>query len=494
MIRRALLVSLLLASALASRRARAQLSVTSTWTYDLSVLTGGDWRGLGANFWPQAVRGSLALVFPDDRAPITDPREVERWVVSGRPLRAVAFPGVTGDAAAAWSLAKQVGRVNQQQDGRAAPVLAVNSGWTDWWAATGHAVELASLRPAIDAGRAFGAEPVSGRVADLLRRRLKVHHGQVGLVGHSAGGYYSANVAWLLGARERDQVAVYNIGLAAKLPPKVRGRQLVGASDTLALVNSSADALTQRSTQIEPGLSHLGGPLWRIGDSLSDRRWEIAPLAQLFSGARTKRPGAPVARSARIRSWAEELSRRAAVAHEVAQRNRSSVGASGVLSIKLEHDATLLKLAAERATALADLQQARQRRDAPAEAAAKRQLVENRAQRQAAAQRLQQAQKVPRDYGTDTVQFVSMLTSETMATSFSPWRAWEKAVKGSLAAASWGEQWRQVWMSNPLINPGEIFRSSPPPLRQPVDVHAPRRRSAGRSRGVPHDRSSEVIR
>jgi hypothetical protein len=206
---RKLLCSLVLVAAFASAPADAQLSVSNQWIYQLELLGPQDWDALGKALVPQSVRGSMALVFPDGRAPITDRATVEAWVTSGKPLRAVCFPGITGDAAAAWSMAKQVGIANARHDHDQQPVLAVNTGWTDWMAAFGHGLELTWLRPAIDAGRA-APEPITTTVASLLKTRFAKSSSPVGLVGHSAGGYYTANVAYLTEPEQRSSLRVYN--------------------------------------------------------------------------------------------------------------------------------------------------------------------------------------------------------------------------------------------------------------------------------------------
>lgn len=444
----------LLAALAAERGASAQYSLTDHWSYDLGALRENDWQALGQNLIQQTFRGSLALIFPDGRAPITNPKLVERWVRRGAPLRAVAFPGITGDAAAAWALAKQVGIANQRTDGKPYPVLAVNSGWTDWFSSLGTGFEYSTMRPAIDAGRACTVEPITARVAALLRTRFARSTQKVGLVGHSAGGYYSANVAHLLPPEQQGNVLVYNLGLAANLPGRVRAVQLVGTRDTLAQVNSSAPALSAKGTRIVDGLSHLGGELWRLGDSLSSRRWEVEPLAGLFSAG-----GAPqrAPRVDRLRGLAGELEARARSARKVADQNRALAGARGVLSMKLDHDATMLRLSAERATALADLQRARETKDLTAAAAAKARLGENQRARQAAAQKLGQARGLLRNLGTDSLDFAGMLVSESMSTATNPLVAWQKAMSGTMAMMSLGTKTAQVMMHNPLFNPWAAF-------------------------------------
>jgi hypothetical protein len=451
-----LAISLALLAALAAEReASAQYSLTDHWSYDLGALRENDWQALGSNLIQQTFRGSLALVFPDGRAPITNPKLVERWVRRGAPLRAVAFPGITGDAAAAWALAKQVGIANQRSDGKPYPVLAVNSGWTDWFSALGTGFEYSTMRPAIDAGRACTAEPITARVAGLLRTRFERSTQKVGLVGHSAGGYYSANVAHLLPPEQQGNVLVYNLGLAANLPRRVKAVQLVGTRDTLAQVNSSAPALSARGTRVVDGLSHLGGELWRLGDSQSSRRWEVEPLAGLFPARDAQGVKAP--RVEKLRGLAQALEARARSARQVADRNRAFTGARGVLSMKLDHDATMLRLAAERATALADLQSAREAKDTSGAAAASARLGENQRARQAAAQKLGQARGLLRNLGTDSLDFAGMLVSESLSTATNPLVAWQKAMNGSMAMMSLGTKTAQVMMHNPLFNPWAAF-------------------------------------
>ncbi len=450
----------LLAALAAERGASAQYSLTDHWSYELGALRENDWKALGSNLLQQSFRGSLALVFPDGRAPITDPRLVERWVRRGAPLRAVAFPGITGDAAAAWALAKQVGIANQATDGKPYPVLAVNSGWTDWFSGFGTGLEYTTMRPAIDAGRACTSEPITARVAGLLKARLARSTSRVGLVGHSAGGYYSANVAHLLPPEQQEKVVVYNLGLAANLPPRVKAVQLLGTRDTLAQVNSSARALSAKGTRIVDGLSHLGGELWRLGDSQSARRWQVEPLAQLFPS-----PGAPAAprppRAERLRVLARELGERAQSARKVADENHALAGARGVLSLKLDHDATMLRLAAERATALADLESARERKDGSAAAAAQATLGANAQARLAARQKLGQARGLLRNLGTDSMDFTTMLVSESLNTATNPFVAFQKTTSGTLAMMSLGTKTAQLMMHNPFVNPWAAFLPKP---------------------------------
>ncbi len=459
-------VSLLVAAALLcctliESSARAQYSVTDHWSYDLGALREADWQSLGRELVPQSFRGSLALVFPDGRAPITNPKIVEKWIKRGAPLRAVAFPGITGDAAASWALAKQVGIANQRADGKPYPVLAVNSGWTDWFSAFGTSVEYTTMRPAIDAGRACTTEPISARVAELLKTRFAKNPAKVGLVGHSAGGYYSANVAHLLPTEQQESVVVYNLGLAANVPKRVNAVQYVGTRDTLGQVNSTGSALAAKGTRIVAGLSHLGGDLWQLGDSMNSKRWEVEPLATLFP-----QRGQPLAsqapRAERLRDVAKDLETRAKAARKVAEQNRASAGARGVLSMKLDHDATMLKLSAERATALADLQSAHEAKDTGAAAAAKARLQANGQARQVAGQRLSQARGMLRNLGTDSMDFSGMLLAETWNTAMNPMVAYRKVMHGTMAMMSLGTKTMQMMMHNPLVNPWAAFMSSTP--------------------------------
>jgi hypothetical protein len=448
------------------RPAEAQLSFTNALTYDTSVLSSGDWDAMGRSYLTQVFRGSLALVFPG-REPITDSRAVERWITSGKPLRGVAFPGITGDTAAAWAMAKQVALVNQRRDKRAKPVLAVNSGWTDWWAGVGHMSELYTLRGAIDSGRAYTADSISGTVAGMLKKRMERRQERggrpekIGIIGHSAGGYYSANVCWLLGERHRRQLQVYNIGIATRLPDSVAATQIVGTSDTIGQVNSDSSALARRSTRIEEGLSHLGGELWTMGDSFSKKRWTIEPLADLFDRPRPRSGKVDkVSRDTYLRSWAKELGRRSKKFQQLADRHRQEHGVSKVVSIKLDHDAKMLDLASRRHVAIADFLKARQRKDAAGLAAAKSKLrTLRRARHLATAEAGRQSKAVPRGMMADSMKYMSTMASETMA-GLTPMGLWQKSMLGTAASMTWGLRMTQMMMSNPLVNPWAAFFGS----------------------------------
>jgi hypothetical protein len=446
--------------------AEAQLSFTNALTYDTSVLSSRDWDAMGRSYLTQVFRGSMALVFPD-REPITDSSAIERWITSGKPLRGVAFPGITGDTAAAWAMAKQVALVNQRRDKKAKPVLAVNSGWTDWWSGVGHLTELYTLRGAIDSGRAYTADSISSTVAGMLKKRMERRRERgkqpeaIGIVGHSAGGYYSANVSWLLGDQHRRQLQVYNIGIAARLPDSVKATQIVGTSDTIGQVNSDSSALARRSTRIEDGLSHLGGELWTMGDSFSKKRWTIQPLADIFDRPRPKGGKIDkVSRDTYLRSWAKELGRRSKKFQQLADRHRQEHGVSKVVSIKLDHDAKMLDLASRRHVAIADLLKARQRKDTKGLTTARTKLRALRRERHlAAAEAGRQSKAVTRGMMTDSMKFMTTMANETMA-GCTPMGLWQKAMQGTAASMTWGLRMSQMMMSNPLVNPWAAFFGS----------------------------------
>ena len=254
----------------AAGKAWAQFSPTGPTAYDQSHLTGDDWKVLGKDILGQAFRGSMMLVFPD-RPPITDSAKIKEYVTGGKPLRGVAYPGLNADPASGMAMAKQIAVVNARADGKQQPVLAVNSGWTDWFATQGHLVELATVRRSVDQGKAFKADPVSGRVARMLNERFKKgESAPVTLYGHSAGVYYASNTAFLMLDKQpsvRRHLRVYSQSLSARVPAGIKAAAFIGDRDAIGHVNTQNPALLK--AKIKPGQSHVGGELWQLGDSLN---------------------------------------------------------------------------------------------------------------------------------------------------------------------------------------------------------------------------------
>lgn len=467
-----------LALLLEAGTASAQTSVTNFTAYDSSVLSQADWRALEQSFFPQSFRGSMALIFPN-RAPITDPAQVKAWIRS-KPLLGFTFPGQNADPVGTWSLAKQFAKVNNTPGGVQRPVVAVNTGWTDFGMMFGHFYELGMVRPSVEAGKP-GSEPVSKGVASLIRERIKHQKAKGGkveplLIGsHSAGGFYGANVAWNLATEGRGYLSplrVYNVGLSVNLPKGVKAVQVLGSTDVVALVNSSTKGLTDPSTRIVKEMSHNGGKEWSFGDSFSKRPWKIKPMDQVFgtkrllhrsaTGTDTKtRPRfSSRALVPALRAAASRTKDQAKVVSKVAESNSSIAGVKRVLYLKLKHDAKMLKLKAKRQTALADLLQARDLGDGRKVRLARQQLRMNRQQRRNVTRDLQRTVKqVRRDMFGDSTLFLTQMGGETLA-SFTPWRMMEKATQASAGMMKLGTQWMGLWLNNPLMNPASAFFGS----------------------------------
>lgn len=99
-----------LAIVLCAQAARAQY-ITGVKGYNLEYLTPKDKEVYASKIWTQAVRGSMALVFPGNQTPKTG-KEVEDWIVSGKPVRAVAFTGMPTTSIDNWAFGKELAVVN----------------------------------------------------------------------------------------------------------------------------------------------------------------------------------------------------------------------------------------------------------------------------------------------------------------------------------------------------------------------------------------------
>jgi hypothetical protein len=449
--------------------ARAQL--TSITGYDYNLLTSTDRAALGEQLLPQMARGAMALVFPDGRKPITDRDEIRRWVTSGKPLRAVAFPGLNADSLATWGLAKEIAVTNAKDDlrsmiratdsGAAAPklltrlerrhasspthrakvtaalqpVLAVNTGWTDVGAVFGHFFEMGGVRNAVQGQRAFKAGP-SARVAEMLQQRFARANkdgkkaDKVAVVGYSAGGYHAANVAWNLkelGLANLRQVAVQNVGIATQLPTRVRSSQSIGTADFVGKANSDSDALASSSTRVVGGMSHLHGEHWRFGDAMAQRPLEIAPLRAALKRPGDLRPamgGAgrvsfrdPRKRRDLYRTLAKSLRAAHGKARDaVRAHKRDAAGAvDRVILAKLKHDALALDIQARRLEAAGDLLDARLRGDKPAETRARKRALRLKRRGRAATAALGRIiSRTPRDVLSDSTGFMASMSSQTV--------------------------------------------------------------------------------
>lgn len=470
----------------------AQYSLTTAVFYNPDTLGRADWRALGRDFVAQGFRGSMALIFPN-RAPITDPKEVERWIVE-QPIVGFAFPGLNADALGAWSFAKQLALANNQSGGPERPVVAVNSGWTDWGAGVGHMYELGGLRPAVQEGRPYEIDSISTKVADLIHQRVKRTNGRVEpilVAAHSAGGYYGANVAWLLarkGLRYQAPLRVYNLGIAAKLPDRVKAAQFVGTSDMVALANSHSSALASASTRLVGDISHNGGPEWRYTDSFAKRPWKVESMDTLFGRGGPRQRVTRVARGPggtellidALQSKARKLHHSASEARQLADRQRGSSGIGEVIQLKLDHDAKLLELEANRQDVLASLLRARKQGDAAGVQQGRRQLRTLRQQRRTATQNLQtRVQAVRRNMLNDSIDFSGAMATETLASS-TPWRLWQKTAQASAMGVRLGTQWMSFWLHNPLLNPLAAWsrddggRSTPAAARPRAPLTRPR--------------------
>jgi hypothetical protein len=365
-------------------------------------------------------------------------------------------------------VAKQFAKVNNKPGGVEKPIVAVNTGWTDFGMVFGHLYELGTIRQSVEAGRP-DSDPVSKNVAGLIRERIerqKVRGGKVEplLIGsHSAGGFYGANVAWHLakeGSKYLSPLRVYNVGLSINLPKGVKAAQVLGTTDVVALVNSSTKGLADPSTRIVKEMSHNGGQEWSFGDSFSKRPWQVKSMGEVFGRERLRHAGTGSrprfsfrALVPALRAAAAETKDRAKVASKVAESNRSFSGVKKVLHLRLKHDAKMLKLKAQRQTALADLLQARDRGDRHKVRLARQRLKINRQQRRNTTRELQRTVKqVHRDMFGDSTLFMTQMAGETLA-SFTPWRMMEKATQASSGMMKLGTQWMGLWLNNPMLNP-----------------------------------------
>jgi hypothetical protein len=472
-------VPLVLLLAAAPRADAQQYSFTTPVCYDTSVLTKQDWAGLERDFQLQSFRGSMALVFPK-RAPITDPAQIKKWVKE-KPLLGFAFPGLNADAVGSWALAKQLALSNYERGKTERPVVAVNSGWTDLGMGLGHFYELAGIRSAVNAGKADRQESMSSQVAQMIKDRV-AHQRAAGKAvdpivvgGHSAGGFYSANVAWLLNGQGRDYLRplrVYNISLSARLPEQARAVQTLGTRDMVALANTSTPALLQPSTRLVDSLSHNGGVDWTFGDTLSARRWQARSLKRAFgptlAGARGPRWNtAEMIKS--LRQGVGKTRTAATEARKLARKHVSGTGVEKVVALRLDHDATMLELRAQRQGALADLLDARQHRDRAKITAARATLRSLRQQRNATRTRLKaEAGKVYRNMLSDSAGFMTQMMTET-ARSMTPWTLWKKSVQAMGIGATMSSRWMSAMLRNPLTNPWAVRpreRSSRPSRAQ----------------------------
>lgn len=437
-----------------------QASFTTPACYDTSVLGKRDWQALGESFHTQGFRGSMALIFPD-RAPITDPARIKKWVEE-RPLLGFVFPGLNADAVGTWALAKQFAVANRQP-GQARPVVAINSGWTDLGMGFGHFYELSGIRSAVNQGQADTHESMSNQVAEMIKARV-AHQRAAGkpvdpilVGGHSSGGFYSANVAWLLdraGAQYTAPLRVHNISISTRLPERVRAVQEVGTKDMVGLANSCTSALLQRSTRLQGGLSHNGGTDWTFGDSMARQRWRVTPLRELLGSDRAnwgRRSSLTMIHDLRL--GAKKSLEAASEARKLAKENGGTSGVEKVVALRLDHDATMLELRAQRQDVLASLLEARHQQDRPRIAAARAELRALRQQRQATRTRLQsEASRVYRTMLTDSSGFIGQMMTET-ALSMTPWKLWSKSVRAAGMGAQMGLQWVGAVMNNPLTNP-----------------------------------------
>ncbi|MCA9670490.1 MAG: hypothetical protein KC503_33065 [Myxococcales bacterium] len=474
--------------AIVARPAHAQFSPSGAAFYDANVLSQSEWAALSRTLPAQSTRGAMALIFPG-RAPITDSKTVEAWI-RDKPLLGFVFPGLTGDPVASWSMAKQLAKANHVKGRSERPVVAINSGWTDWGAMAGHLGELATLRPMIDAGKPFSAEPLSARVAELVAERYAKHPGRLQserlvISGHSAGGYYGANVAWLLANKDAKlarALRVYNIGIAVNLPRGVKARQMVGTSDTLAHVNSHSGALLDARTHIEPGLAHGNGGAFQLADSASEKPWTMRALGELFGEqpkrSRSKRRSKARSRAQTHKALASALRRRAKRSELSAQNaatlasQMAGLGVKQVLKVKLAHDAAQLAIRAERESALADLIDARLSGKTNAARAATRRLSALRGRKQRELSKLAgQANRLMRNTACDMGEFLGTLWRES-ALAMSPLHVMQKTFQAQHAALTLGQQWMSLmWgYATPRVKRATAASSR----------RAPRRRGSGR--------------
>jgi hypothetical protein len=459
----------LLAALFASQRADAQTSFTSSAFYDTSVLESGDWKALHKDYLSQSLRGSMALVFAD-RPPITDPREVEKWIKE-KPLAGFSFPGLNADPVGSWALAKKFAISNHKAGEASKPVVAVNTGWTDWMFMFGHFYELGSIRPAVEAGRSFRGDPISMRVARLIKERT-LHLQRQGkpiepllLGSHSAGGFYTANISWRLhetnATSALSSLRVQSIGLATHLPKTVKARRLVGSNDMVAQVNSHGDSLVAKGTKVEGFLSHNGGPEWSFADSLSVKPWRVESMQEAFDGLRQgKNPRSLKGKSAKARidffkTRAAEHKKSAEAAKALARSHFALHGVRRLVYLKLDHEAEVLALDAERDSAIADFLAAKIDNESFAKKSARRTLRGLHEKRRTLDRRLQSNRdgaRLTRNMGVDTMDFMAHMALET-ATSMTPPKLMGKTTQATLMWMKVATSWTGMMLNNPLFNP-----------------------------------------
>ncbi|MFN2168480.1 MAG: hypothetical protein ACK2U9_19775 [Anaerolineae bacterium] len=442
-----------------ANRSEAQYSITAPVCYDTSNLSKADWQGLQRDFIQQSMRGSMALIFPD-RAPITNPTEIKNWVRE-KPLLGFVFPGLNADAAGTWALAKQHALANHKPGHAERPVVAVNVGWTDFGMTFGHLYELGGIRRSVNAGKA-DPDFISNTVADMIKERARFRHGRKDallLGGHSSGGFYTTNVTYLLRDSAKSylpNLRVYNLGIATSLPKGVKAKQILGPGDMVALANSPTAGLTGTTTRFEAGLSHNGGEHWDFGDSLSTRRWQVRPLKEVFT--QTSNGKLPFRwRSSEminsLRAGAKKTKESAVEARRLAEQHSGMYGVKRVVHLKLDHDAKQLDLRVKRQSALANLLEARQRKDQGAMQVARAELKGLRNQRRALRGGLhREARGVYRNMMTDSVDFMGQMMHESLV-SFSPFRMWNKAIQASVLTMKLGTQWMGAVWNSPVLNP-----------------------------------------
>jgi hypothetical protein len=225
--------------------------------YDRSLLRPREVAALGRNLetlWP---RGSMAILFPDGRAPITDQRAVRRYVTGGKPLDAVALPGRSAGLVSSWVLASQVASANK------GPVLALNSGWGPRKDEGGRTYFF-QMRPAISQGQVYAADPVGKELGRLLVARQRASTRPVTLYGHCAGAFHVANTLLMIergspGALKH--LRAISLSIAVNMPRSMEegGRvvQFVGTHDHYGQSMSTTPGLASPSTRFLLGRSHL---------------------------------------------------------------------------------------------------------------------------------------------------------------------------------------------------------------------------------------------
>jgi hypothetical protein len=469
------LISAVLSGALASD-ADAHLSPTTETSYDLSLLSQQDWRSLEKNFFLQSMRGSMALIFPN-RPPITDPKEVENWV-KAKGLLGFSLAGLTAGPLANWALAKQFAVANHKGGGEELPVIAVNSGWTDWFATFGHLLEAGTLRAAVNSHRAYRGDPlISGKIAKMIRARQKNLGSKMGplLIGsHSAGGYYAANVAWLLEAQGQKAATkalrLQSIGLAVNVPKGVRIEARMGIQDMIGGANSSTEAIVSASTKLIDGQAHVNGELWKLGDSRDGNHpWKVTSLSETFDrGIAASLRGKDTAqRSEFFRGRSRKIRNVAKAARKIAEQNRAPIfGVKRLVHANLDYQATELELSAQRDEAVA--------RYLSGDKAAKKDIESINARRRSAKRDLADSVKTARrNILTDSVDFLSYMGGEA-ATSMNPLKMFSKSMQAMKLMTNVSRNTFNLWRNNPMLNPaGAMFQ---PLMRRPAKRTAPRPR------------------